>query len=457
VRPRPTLERSLTRWFSLTLVVLYAIVATAVWLSDARSLNDFASLTLKSEAETVAAYLAARGRLDAPELEHAEEAPFPIWIRVLKGNRLLAATPGTPQVAIEAMGREREVVSIASAEGPNRYMVVRHVVGGGAGRLGSGLSIEAIGSLRSLTSKERRLGAGLLALGVLVLPVAGMIGRRLGRRALSPLAALVADTRSLEAQDNRARLEVPQRAVEEVALLADSFNGVLAQLEQSAERMRRFTADASHEIRNPLSVMRTGLEVALRRERDVAEYKQLLRENLQEIERLQTILEGLLTMARSAPGSEPPIQHVAVDLSALLAETARRFETLATERGNRVELAVEDGLEVLGDGGLLRLIVFNLLDNALKYGPAGTAIRLEAERGGDGVRIRVRDQGPGVPADQRTRVFERYVRDSGSSGVGGLGLAVVRWAAEAHGGRVAILDSAPGATFEVTLPDEAAA
>jgi signal transduction histidine kinase len=265
----------------------------------------------------------------------------------------------------------------------------------------------------------------------------------------------VGEIRALQPHQLHGRLGSPDGAVEEVAVLATSFNAVLARLERSVETMRRFTADASHEIRNPLSVLRTGIEVALRRERPTGEYRALLTENLQEIDRLQSILEGLLALARVEPGRPPALPETEVDLSALVRETVARFAAATAERGVHVELDVEPGLAVRGDARLLRLVPFNLLDNALKHAPAGSPIAVAARREGPLVLLRVADRGPGVPAADRERIFERYVRLSASSadvGVGGVGLAVVRWVAEAHGGAAKLAAGDAGATFEVRLP-----
>jgi signal transduction histidine kinase len=247
---------------------------------------------------------------------------------------------------------------------------------------------------------------------------------------------------------------VPPNAVEEVATLATSFNDVLARLEASVVAMRRFTADASHEIRNPLSVLRTGLEVALRRERAPEEYRTLLRENLQEIERLQATLEGLLALARSEPGQPPPLQRQPVDLSTLAEETCVRFQAVAGELGSRLTTAIVPGLTATGDARLLRLVLFNLIDNAFKHGPEGGEIALELGRHDGLLRLRVTSGGAPIAAELRERIFDRYVRGGTQrdSGVGGLGLSVVRWVAEAHGGAARLAPGDAGNCFEVTLP-----
>jgi two-component system OmpR family sensor kinase/two-component system sensor histidine kinase QseC len=218
--------------------------------------------------------------------------------------------------------------------------------------------------------------------------------------------------------------------------------------------MRRFTADASHEIRNPLSVLRVGLEVALRRPRDATEYRRVIQDNLQEIQRLQAVLEGLLALAREVPGAPHPLVRTAVDFSDVVAQTVEMFSTVASERGIRIDTAIDPDLVVDGDAQLLRLAAFNLVDNAVKHSPPATRVEVRAGVRKGEVTLVVADQGPGVPPERRERVFQRYSRaqPDGEAGVGGLGLSVVAWVAGRHGGHVQVIDSPRGATFELSLP-----
>lgn len=451
---RPALESRIGAWFAATIVVLYGVVAVGLWASTRERGRQYAVLTLKTEAEAVATYVAATGRRDAPELAEAESEPFPIWIRLVSGPQVLAATPGAPDVPAASPEGTDESLYLRPPGARKPVLVVRHAIGGRSRRLGEDLAVEALGDIASLREAERRLAGGLVVLGLVLIPLAVLGGRLLARRALSPVAGLVAEMRALDPARLDGRLAVPPRAVDEVATLASSFNDVLSRLEESVVAMRRFTADASHEIRNPLSVLRTGLEVALRRERAPEEYRTLLRENLQEIERLQATLEGLLALARSEPGQPPPLQRQPVDLSTLTEETCARFQAVAGELGSRLTAAVAPGLTLTGDVRLLRLVLFNLIDNAFKHGPAGGEIAVELARRGDTVRLRVTSAGAPIPPELRERIFDRYVRagTQRDSGVGGLGLSVVRWVAEAHGGAARMAPSDAGNCFEVTLP-----
>lgn len=439
-------------WFAVSLLALYGIPAVMVYLYAAAQARQYAVLTLKTEAETLASYVAVTGSLDAPELRESEQTPIPMWLRVVQGGRVLARTPGMPGVPAQELDEDPAVVSV-SFLGPTAtpaYVLVRHEVGGGE----RDMWVEAVGSLAPLQRDKLRLGTGLLLVGVVLIPLAAFGGRALARRALQPIEELVREIRGLDPASPQGRLHLPAGAVEEVAVLSRSFNTLLGRLEESVDRMRRFTADASHEIRNPLGILRTGIEIALRRDRSAGEYQELLGENLQEIERLQTVVDGILLLARDVPGNELRIARTPVELAQVVGPTLAFFAASAAERGVRIDARLEPGLAVSGDAGLLRLVVFNLVDNALKHSPEGEAVHVEARREGETAVLRVADRGPGVRPEDRDRVFERFFRGgpASGSGVGGIGLSVVRWVAEAHGGAARLLDSERGAAFEVALP-----
>lgn len=438
-------------WFAVSLLALYGIPAALVYVYASAQARQYAVLTLKTEAEALASYIAETGALDAPELAEAETEPIPIWLRVTRNGSVLAQTPGTPALPEppEPDGAP-PVVSVIFLPTTPAYALVRHRVGGRR----PGLSVEAIGSMAPLQRSRRRLGLGLLLVGLVLIPLAALGGRALARRALRPIEDLVAAIRRLDPAHLEKKLPLPAGSVDEVAVLSSAFNVLLGRLDESIERMRRFTADASHEIRNPLSVLRTGLEIALRRERSPHEYQELLRENLQEIDRLHAVVEGLLLLSRDVPGAELRLARAPVDLGEVVRATTTSFAASAAERGIRIEAEAEPGLVVSGDAGLLRLVVFNLLDNALKHSPAGEPVRIEARRQGGGIALRVADRGAGVRPEDREHVFERFFRGgpASGSGIGGIGLSVVRWVAEAHGGSVRLLDAEQGAAFEVALP-----
>ena len=442
-------------WFAATLLTLYGVISAAVYLHTRSSTQRDIELVVKSEAETVASYIGSTGRLDPPELAEPERSPFTIWIRLIAGGKVIAATPGTPDIPVEAHSSNAESSDVVrTVAGDDPLIVVHHDVGGAQ----PDIVVEAIGFVAPALQAQNRVRLGLLLGGLVVIPVAALGGRLLAARAMRPVDSLVTAIRQLDSERLGDRLAFEGTMVDEIAVLTGAFNELLSRLEASVQTMRRFTADASHEIRNPLTILRTGFEVALRRPRSAEEYQSLLRKHLQEIDRLQRVVEGLLAFARQEPGRETPIVRERLDFSRLVAESAASFEEMATERQVDFACRIVPGLEVLGDAGLLRLIGFNLIDNALKHSPEGSAIEVSVTPQDDDLRLVVADRGRGVPEQDRPRIFERFFRNDpepGPTAVGGLGLSVVRWVAETHGGSVRLLDPDPnaaGAAFEVLLP-----
>lgn len=287
------------------------------------------------------------------------------------------------------------------------------------------------------------VGIPLLALLVWVLvgrglaPLEALRGALTGRSAdnLAPLAAGVADARELQP-------------------LVAELNRLLARLQESFARERRFTADAAHELRTPLAVLRIHAENALAATGDV-EREVALRHLLGGVERAARLVEQLLTMARLEPeGSVPAREPVA--LAALLREEIAALVPMALRRGQDIELEADETLPaVAGDPLLLGVLARNLVDNALRYSPDDTTVRVSLAPVQGGVALRVQDQGPGIPADAVERVFERFWRAQSGRGDGaGLGLAIVRRIAELHGGTVAAVPRRgdQAGCLEVVLP-----
>jgi heavy metal sensor kinase len=251
------------------------------------------------------------------------------------------------------------------------------------------------------------------------------------------------------------RLEIGN-AADELAVLSASFNQLLSRLDLSFESMRRFVADASHELRTPLSIIRGEADVALSHERSAAEYRESLAIILDESRRLSRLVDDLLNLARADAG-RLKLQSEEFYLNDLLAECCRSAQSLAAARGIALECRSAEDARFRGDEELLRRLVMNLLDNAIRYTPPGGKVSAALEAQDSQFRIRIADTGVGISPDAAPHVFERFYRaDTARSRQGGgfgLGLAIVKWIAESHRGEVA-LATTPGAgsTFTVTLP-----
>lgn len=279
----------------------------------------------------------------------------------------------------------------------------------------------------------------------------------LARRVVRPVHEIIDQAESVRAGTLGRRIRADAETQEYERLIA-VLNTMLARLESSFEVQRRFTADASHELRSPLTALRGELELALRRERDPAEYRRVIASGLQEVERLTALVQDLLVLARSDAGMiQPRLQptDVAERTSAVLdriAPAARKasVDLRHDQRGETVLLA---------DPAMLEQLIWNLVDNAIRHSPPAASVTVSVTRTDDGVRISVSDSGPGIPPAERGRIFERFHRGdeartaSGEAGGTGLGLSIVRAIVESHGGSVAVGDAqGGGARFDVLLP-----
>jgi two-component system OmpR family sensor kinase len=301
--------------------------------------------------------------------------------------------------------------------------------------------------------------AGLLLLGIVIV-AAGMTFAGawwLADRAVQPVAEIVDQAEEIGARTLKRRIGA-WADIREYQRLVHVLNDMLDRLEAAFESQRRFTADASHELRSPLTALRGELELARRRERSPEEYRRVIDSALEEVERLSRTAEDLLTLARSDAGVMQP-RLVPVDLGGLVRGVAERSRVPAQTR--RVELQVEAGTgpTVVADPDLVGRLVRNLVENAVKYTPGGGRVRVEVAREKESGLVIVEDTGPGIPAADLGRVFERFhrVEDSRTperdGGGAGLGLAIARSIAVAHAGDLTVENRPEGGTrFVARLP-----
>jgi heavy metal sensor kinase len=309
---------------------------------------------------------------------------------------------------------------------------------------------------------ERRLQEQLreilvvLVLGLpLIVALAGVGGYVLARRALAPIDHLAAEARRITAERLHQRLSVPNEK-DEIGRLAAVINDTFARLDSSFGQLRRFTADASHELRTPLAVIRGIGEMGLRETRTPAEYKDAIGSMLEEVDRLTRLVDTLLRLSRGDAGTVRLSPEI-LDLGDLARDVAASLGILAEERQQRLEVAADaDVVRVSADRLVLRDAITNVVDNAIKYSPSGSTITMRIEADALEATLSVTDEGPGIPAEHRERIFDRFYRiDEGRSrgtGGAGLGLAISKWAVEANGGRMSLASSGSGSVFRITLP-----
>jgi heavy metal sensor kinase len=300
----------------------------------------------------------------------------------------------------------------------------------------------------------RRLARELVLGGVAALGLTVLAGYLLAAAALRPVEAMRRRAAAITAANPGTRLPVP-RGEDELAKLAETLNDMLERLEAAFEHERRFLADASHELRTPLALLRTELELALRRPRSHAELERAVRSAAEETERLTRLAEDLLLIARSDQG-ELPVRREFVPARELLERVAARYERSVEERGRTIAVTGPDDVFLDADPARVEQAIGNLVDNALVHG-AG-AVVLFVRRAEDGAELHVADDGPGFPPNFAARAFDRFSRadDARSPGGAGLGLPIAELIALAHGGRAAAANRAGGgADVWITLPTSA--
>lgn len=301
-------------------------------------------------------------------------------------------------------------------------------------------------------SRLRRIFYLSLPLMLLIAAIAGFL---LAKKSLAPVAAMTEQAEKIHTNNLHKRLEV-SNPHDELGRLAKVFNALLARVNHSLASLREFTADASHELRTPLAIIRGEADVALSQPRTAMEYQETLAIVRDEARRLSRIVDDMLALARADAGGHP-LNREELYLNDLVEECCRSVQTLAAHKSIVVDCETLPDIEFCGDEELLRRMILNLLDNAIKYTPFGGHVRLELSETHTHLKLHVIDNGIGIPAEAAAQVFDRFYRvdkaRSRAEGGSGLGLPIVKWVAEAHHGTVR-LESHPGSgsEFIVELP-----
>ncbi|WP_435845553.1 sensor histidine kinase [Streptomyces erythrochromogenes] len=404
----------------------------------------------RRQAETVA-QLAAAGKLGRarPQGRAVE------FVQVVSADgRILFATPNLigvpafPPAPPGTPGARAHTWRVRPVDGDHRQRVVQVVTQTPDGPA----TVYAGASLRDADAADDTTTAALVIGMPLLLATVVLVTWRVTGHALRPVEAIRAEVAGISDRDLHRRVPVPATR-DEVARLAETMNATLDRLEASGIRQRRFIADASHELRSPITVLRTQLEVALA-VRDPELWPELIGGALEDIERLQRLAADLLLLARI--DAAQPVTAVPLDLGVLVGEV------LEARLGDRVPVRVDLAADVEVTAGALWLgrVVTNLVDNAQRYAVGGVDVTLRTTGGGGAAGptavLEVVDDGPGIPAADRERVFERFTRldDSRSRdhGGAGLGLAIARDLSAHHGGTLTAEDCASGARLVLRLP-----
>ena len=428
--------------------LMQAVLATvAVWRGVIR-LNEAATEAqgqhLKDQVQ-IAALVLREGvppeRLaDDPRLEAGRMG---ISLRVERlggGTSEDSGRPGVPVLSVSESGTPMAelVVDVPEKSGDRIKLRLTQV---------SGLS----------APQHQRRVAGLVLGGVIYVGLSVGAAAVLTRRWLRALGRMSEAARRLGLDPtSKGRLPVPKTEVE-LAAFAETLNGFLDRLEADYGARNRFLADAAHELRTPLTALRAEIDVALRRDREPARYRQVLESNREEIVRLSELIDGLLTLARADAG-ESIRPTVPLDSVPLAVQAVERFRPLALERGIDLKFSPEGGpgatIPVRADARSVERILDNLLSNALRHTDAGGRVTVSGRAVGSQAILEVADTGTGIPPAHVARVFDRFYRVESGRGAGaGLGLAIVKALVEALGGDVRLeSELGRGTRVEVRLP-----
>ena len=426
----------LTAAFALAMVLVLAGAALFVYLRLRTDLD-----------ETIDDGL--RARVAAP-IQRAPGDPEDSFAQMVDSDgRVLASEDGSrrPVLTSAELDRTREGTLVLERDVPGIDGTARVRAQPASG--GGGVAVAG----RSLADRDETL-RGLLASfaigGPVAVLLASLAGYGLATIGLAPIEAMRRRARDVSLEREGDRLPLPD-ARDEVRRLGETLNEMLDRLRRSFERERRFVADASHELRTPIAVIKTELETALRSNEVGPSAHESLVAAVEECDRLVQLAEDLLVIARAGEG-QLPVRAESLVARHELEGARQRFGDRAEARGRPIRLDADDAVAIHADPLRLRQVLGNLVDNALRHGEGEVVLGARREEGG--VAIQVSDSGEGFPADLAARAFERFARgDQARTGSGaGLGLAIVRAVAEAHGGRAEIVPEAPS-TILVWFPD----
>jgi two-component system OmpR family sensor kinase len=443
----------LTLAFAVAMAVVLGLTGLFLYLRFRADLNGTIDGSLRSRSDAVGALVReSRGPLDEALARAGGDDDV---AQVLDSRGIvLAGTPlgrQRPLIAGETLGRARRAATttdlghLRGFDGPLRLLAQP------VDRAGERLVVIVGTGLDDRNDSMRTLAALLVLGGGVALALASLAGYVMAAAALRPVESMRRRAAGISAAHSGQRLPVPPTR-DEIGRLGETLNDMLARLEAAFARERTFVADASHELRTPLSILKAELELAVRQGRSPEELRAALESAAEETDRLVSLAEDLLIIARLDQG-RLPLRAVDVDATDLLATVSARFEARARATGRSVSVSEEEHAVVRGDRVRLEQALGNLVDNALRYGAGDVLLAVRRDAGG--VELHVSDAGPGLAPEFIDHAFERFARADGarSRGGAGLGLAIVAAICASHGGsaRAANL-AAGGADVWIHLP-----
>jgi heavy metal sensor kinase len=474
----------LTLWYTGALVLVLVVLSFATYFMFRRTMaqrvdgslveiGDAFLTTLRAELRDEAGPASFANAAQEAMIEHRFRDQL-YAILDSKGKIVLASSDlpvgssdrGPSPSDLEASPSFHALVDSAA----NGEIAFQNVRGRRGGYRGYAKQFQASGEKYTLVVLQSRhpqeeLLAEISATFLWVIPLTALLasagGYFLARKSLAPVVGMSTQAGRISAANLHDRLPVKNEK-DELGQLASSFNDLLDRLDESFERQRRFMSDASHELRTPVAILRGEAEVALSRdERSVEEYRESLKVLHGEARRLTHIVEDLFTLTRADAGQYPISAHDFY-LDELVADCVHSTRTLALAKSISLTSKAAGECPIHADESLLRRMILNLIDNAVKYTPKSGSVTVSCRQEGTEYAIGISDTGPGIAPELQPKIFERFFRadkarsrSESDGGGAGLGLSIARWIAEAHYGRLELTQSGPGGTtFTAYLPPQ---
>ena len=450
----------LTLWYVLLLAVILASFTTSIYFVLRHVLYNNLDESIQNQAGALWGTIQFDGRRPSLENivspENTGEVEHFVRVFDASGNvtfdngAAIALVPVDSQAIKRALAGKSEIRSVKTDDDPMRvgaFPVLRD--GQTVGVLEIGQSEEDV--LGTLATLFRIMGIAY----PVTLVVAVLGGVFLAGRALSPVDKITSLARHISSEHlgRRLNLRLPD---DEVGRLARTFDEMIERLDSAFRRQRQFTSDASHELRTPLTIMKGQIDVALQNKREPEDYRQVLQEVNEEVDRLIRLAGSLLTLTRADAGDIPlTVESLAV--ADVVAGAVEHSRSTALQKDVELQVISGNSVTMRADEDLILQLLLNLLDNAIKYTPAGGNVTVGWNATGDQAELWVRDTGIGIREEHIPFLFDRFYRvdkaRSRSEGGVGLGLAIGRWIAEAHGGSIRVESSqGSGSTFTVLVP-----
>lgn len=435
----------LTVWYTLVLAFIVVVFSVSVYLFVRGRLFQQLDQTLTEEYSAIASEASEEPRdMREPDSENSAK----LFLLVQGKNIYYKSRPyqqaGLPEISEMPASRYQTIRSASN----RRFRIITGLI---KGNFLLTVAQDEEATRRGLSTLFMILAIALPS--ALVLASAG--GYVLASRLLRPVASMAVKAKKISAENLSERLPV-ENPEDELGRLAGVFNQTLSELENAFERLKRFTADASHELRAPLTAIQSVGEVALQEDLDVEAYRDRIGSMLEETSRLTHLVESLLLLTRVDQGRFR-MNRNEHDVSELVEKAVEDLRILAEEKTQTLVIDLPNRVRAVVNDEAMRTALVNLLDNAIKYTPEGGTISVRLIEGQSDIAIEVTDTGPGIAAEHRGKIFDRFYRVEKDRprdiGGAGLGLAIAKASIEAHGGRIELASrKGQGSTFRIVLP-----